>query len=426
MAAGSEKAHAGVFSSIRSARALPTAQVHSQFTIASVMNFGGYNRARNLANHVVDGAEYQHLHGNDAEAVERLLDALYLAEAMHRDPTLISQLVAIGLDALTCAGVEQVAPGIHVDASGQGGAATPAQVRKLIDVLLDDELLQRGMQDAIEEERAFALEVFRNEGDQTWAIRPAATRAQVRALQTFEVNVRVAAANNAADARRAAAGYVRSEGREPFVPLLQAGLSRPSLRYSRWFESDQSNLARVIEQKFRGQGERRAAAAILALQLYRTDHAGTWPAALDDLVPAYLPKLPADPFYNDGRPLGYVLRTAGRPDGADRPMVYFDAGSTDDVWIDPEPMTGWQNEANRPNGRQRDVRQYRDASLWVPKVRRADQPPKFPRYRSPYGTLPATQPNASPPKAVDQDPDEPDAPGNNPKPEDPRPEPPQQ
>lgn len=423
MAEASEKAHAATFSSIRGARSFPQAQIRSEFTIASIMTFGGFNRLRDLANHVVDGAEYQHLHGNEAEAIERLLDALHIAKAMRSDPTLISQLVAVGLDSQACAGVGHVAPAVRIDAAGAGGAATPAQIRKLIDVLLDDEELHRAMRDTIEAERTVGLEILRSEGERTWAMRPAAVRGQVRVLEDFEVNVRIAAADNAAEAKRAAAGYGPREQRASDDPFLAAGRRDHAPRYSRWFESGPRSLLRAIEQKFRALGERRAAAVILELQLYHADH-NAWPDKLQALVPDYLPKLPTDPFYDDGRSIGYVVRKGDRPDGADRPMVYFDAGSTDDVWIDPEPMTGWQVEMNRPGGRrQRDVRQYRDATFWVPNVRRdaklAAQPtPVGPRRR------PTTAQSEA--KTVDDDPDEADAPGDYAKPGGAGKQPPQQ
>jgi hypothetical protein len=40
----------------------------------------------------------------------------------------------------------------------------------------------------------------------------------------------------------------------------------------------------------------RLAAAALALRAYAADHDGAMPSSLDDLVPQYLPALPADPL----------------------------------------------------------------------------------------------------------------------------------
>jgi hypothetical protein len=57
--------------------------------------------------------------------------------------------------------------------------------------------------------------------------------------------------------------------------------------------------------------ERRMAAVALAVRLYRADHAGRWPESLDELVPAYLPLAPIDPFAAGGRPLHYLRNTPG-------------------------------------------------------------------------------------------------------------------
>src|SRR5690606_5095756 len=51
----------------------------------------------------------------------------------------------------------------------------------------------------------------------------------------------------------------------------------------------------AVQLHFRALAERRMAATSLAIRLYQLDH-DRWPAALAQLVPAYLPQVPADPF----------------------------------------------------------------------------------------------------------------------------------
>src|SRR5205823_13641584 len=53
---------------------------------------------------------------------------------------------------------------------------------------------------------------------------------------------------------------------------------------------------RSFATHFRVIANRRAAAILLALRLYALDHDGRLPEALEELVPKYLPQLPADPF----------------------------------------------------------------------------------------------------------------------------------
>jgi hypothetical protein len=126
---------------------------------------------------------------------------------------------------------------------------------------------------------------------------------------------------------------------------------------------------RFVEQYFRMLGERRATAVSLAARLYRADHA-RWPDRLDQLVPAYLPALPADPFHDDDRPLGYVVLKGALPGGGDRPLVFFDAGDVAEGAIDSEPMYDWQQPVPRVPRFQ--IRQYRDLARWSPTTRRFD------------------------------------------------------
>ena len=56
------------------------------------------------------------------------------------------------------------------------------------------------------------------------------------------------------------------------------------------------------------------AATALAIRLYQLDH-GRRPTTLADLVPAYLPAVPLDPFAADGRTVSYL------PD-APTPILY--------------------------------------------------------------------------------------------------------
>ena len=63
---------------------------------------------------------------------------------------------------------------------------------------------------------------------------------------------------------------------------------------------------RAVQTHYRCLGDRRMAAAALAVRWYQADHGGQPPATLDELVPKYLPSVPLDPFAAGGRPLRYV------------------------------------------------------------------------------------------------------------------------
>jgi hypothetical protein len=122
-------------------------------------------------------------------------------------------------------------------------------------------------------------------------------------------------------------------------------------------------LSRYFETFYRSLADRRATAVSLAVRLYRLDHA-RWPQRLDELVPQYLPALPADPFHDDGRPLGYVIAKGVLPDGGDRPLVYFDAGPQDPAGWVTEPTYSFYHRPGSPTRAR--WRQYRDVSRWTP------------------------------------------------------------
>jgi hypothetical protein len=104
-----------------------------------------------------------------------------------------------------------------------------------------------------------------------------------------------------------------------------------------------------------------------------------------------------------------VLKKGALPDGGDRPLVYFESGDPGADVIDVEPMYGWQTDRwnRKPGTPRREIRQYRDVSYWQPKTRRFDVQQA------------STQ-------AVNDDPDEPDAPGDDAKDKDTPQRPPEQ
>jgi hypothetical protein len=106
LADASEKAHGPVFAMMRRARSLPAARTRPEYSPAAFLaNQPDLNVARHLANTVVDGAEYAHARADDAEAVERLRDVFHLGRSLRQDATVISQLVAVGIEAVTCDGI---------------------------------------------------------------------------------------------------------------------------------------------------------------------------------------------------------------------------------------------------------------------------------------------------------------------------------
>ncbi|HUS93448.1 MAG TPA: hypothetical protein VM695_16440, partial [Phycisphaerae bacterium] len=81
--------------------------------------------------------------------------------------------------------------------------------------------------------------------------------------------------------------------------------------------------AGLYEEHFRDRAMSRMAAIRLAMRLCELDR-GLRPARLAELVPAYLPAVPADPFADDGRAFGYSPNAA-------RPVLYsvYEDGTDD-------------------------------------------------------------------------------------------------
>jgi len=113
---------------------------------------------------------------------------------------------------------------------------------------------------------------------------------------------------------------------------------------------------RLMDAQCRLFTQRRICATMLGLRLYTVDHQGTLPKTLDELVPAYLPSVPEDPFSPDRgpirykadphRPVIYSVGSNGRDDGAsEKPLKRHDAPPWDreDVvfsyFRDPPPAT---------------------------------------------------------------------------------------
>ena len=110
----------------------------------------------------------------------------------------------------------------------------------------------------------------------------------------------------------------------------------------------------------------------LACHLYRRDH-HRWPATLGDLVPAYLPRAPIDPWGDGTQTFGYVLLPNSPPnsppDGSLRPVVYDRCESRDGLFARADaPQYGFYQGDGSTNAtsRQRQGGQARDVASWHP------------------------------------------------------------
>jgi hypothetical protein len=234
----------------------------------------------------------------------------------------------------------------------------------------------------------------------SWAIRPLSDRTKMKRLFAFKAILEAVDRINYDGVRH----LKRSDSlSQRLLRSLTPSLKRFDVpRYSRWFEEEWSpeSAGSTLEHYFRIAVERRVTVISLAARTYRIDH-GQWPDELTQLVPKYLGAVPTNPYFDDGRFIGYVLKRGSLPDGGDRPLVFFDTGpvtdaSAGDAAIDTEPMYGWQVETDA--GATERSRQHRDLSLWLPTTRRFDEMQRQEQLSA---------------EAVDDQPEQSDTPGDN-------------
>jgi len=283
-----------------------------------------------------DAALLDRRRGDHASAAERVRDMLAQSDAMQQYvPMVITHLIAIAQSRTASEVASGLATDMAAGGSGDGGPATrPADavlVQALIADLLNESAYRTGGTRAWHGERLIALDAPSQFRPNTplrrplsWAAVPVFALDAARAAARHDAAARSTAAAAASRPPRPAAAAAAPTPAWRDVPLL----ARPHRALS---GTMYGSFNRAVVIHFRGLAERRAAAAQLAIALYRRDHGGLFPPALDALVPRYLPAVPRDPLAAADRPLGY------RPTGR-RPVLYsVGANGADDGGTDALP-----------------------------------------------------------------------------------------
>ncbi|MEL7239196.1 MAG: hypothetical protein AAGK78_10060, partial [Planctomycetota bacterium] len=291
------------------------------------------NGQRQLANLLSDAAAFNHHEGRHDEVVPLLRTLLHQAEGNWRNPLVVSWLVGIGIEALQHHALMQTIPTLRIDNGEQ--SATREQVESLLADLVDETNARKYA------ERAFLSEV---------AVMPDAIDSEFpRTRPTSRAVVRAFAAPDMTRYRQAAERIANQIAPPPPVaetkPDDDRSYAASIVESTNWW----SGMTERFETSYRRiQFGRRAAAVAVAARLYRLDHNNAWPQSLNELVPAYLPVVPVDPYASDAAAVGYlVLRW---PDGSPRPVVFsvgddgnadvtatWQAGEMPDVWPNGEP-----------------------------------------------------------------------------------------
>jgi hypothetical protein len=364
-AQASDQANAKMFALARQARAHTRVQFRDHFTSPMYAYTLPYlNSVRELANTLADGANYAQVRGDDAEAIERIFDLLYLARSLRHDQFFVSELTSIGIDLMALDATQIIAPGLHLSSGSTTRPASPAQIRKLIAQLLDEESDWAQFTRSLSMARLETLDYLRALAEETTVIRPLADAEALRANHYFDVYIR---ASTQRDFPTVQATLATLEDDDIHAHSALSTLSRNEdriPRYSRWFDRWSRWGWRSCHAHMLVTVERRTTAVSLAAQLYHADHA-RWPQSLDELVPAYLPAVPTNPFQAGHHPLGYMIAHRPPPGLEERPLIYFDADKVNPGPIQPECMYGWQQTSTRYQGIDA-YRQYRDLTRFVP------------------------------------------------------------
>ncbi len=318
------------------------------------------NDARNLANVLADAMLHAHFRGDDALALERARDLLFVAKAVDRQPFVVSHLVSAGINALACARLQLMAPTMKIGGliaattTASSGAATRAQVQAVIaDLLCDDD--GSGANRAMLSERVMSLDTILALSRGNPLTEPLLKLESLRVIRDCQPLLSASTQPTWKDVTTVLAST-------PTAPAA----ARNVLRLSNVISSIVApTYGRFLQSALRVRVLRRLTAAALAVQLYRADH-GDWPATLEQLVPQYLPAVPRDAFAVDA-PIRFALIPGGLPDGSSRPVLYSvgedGRDETSKGWVPSEPQFGWTRNAD----------QWCDLVLWAPTVSASQQ-----------------------------------------------------
>ena len=127
---------------------------------------------------------------------------------------------------------------------------------------------------------------------------------------------------------------------------------------------------RALEAFNRCNVERSFAAMSLACHIYRFEKQ-RWPQSLDELVPAYLPRIPLDPWGDGKQTLGYTVVKGGLPNGWDRPLLFSRCESQDGLFYRTDtPAYDFTAYMMETPGQPKPIRkrggQFRDITRWSP------------------------------------------------------------
>ena len=286
------------------------------------MQLPDLNRQRDVANLCRAAMLDARLRGDHDAAVESLRDILCVGRASATQPGLVSNLCSTGIIAMACYNAEQLVPELKVGgaesssppASSSPGArpATPEQVRGMIDELLDEVPFREGLYRGLRDERVMEVDTALAVAEGKVPAAALAASAGVKGIPLIPRPLVYADAKLLLDFNTATLKVAQTSSdwptfnaSAPASPLPPAGPGQGGHVLLRILLP---TFGRAVQTHYRCLAERRMTAVALAVKWYEADHDGRPPRALDELVPKYLPAVPADPFATGGKPLQYLSK----------------------------------------------------------------------------------------------------------------------
>jgi hypothetical protein len=258
--------------------------------------------SRIAANTLADAIVHAHLHGNDALAIERAIELMHLSHTLAMQPIIVTQLIASGSASRAADAALFIAttPKLRDYSSESDGSASKAQVARLIQLLLDDKKEQQVRAAAADEARLMLDEDSQVDREQYPLLAPMITLSEARTLERRKLDRSAAAAPTAWDANRLYRTYV-------FPTWWGSKNAPPDVTFDEY-----GSLQSSLSTEWKAIAARREAAVALAMRLFEADH-GRLPTTLAELVPAYLPSVPQDPFSPVGFPMKMPVLTPSPP-----------------------------------------------------------------------------------------------------------------
>ena len=312
------------------------------------------NGARHCANLLRMAALSSHRAGRHDETVHRLTQMALLARHVdHGNPALVGHLVASGIVRLTTETIKDVTPTLMIAPRGSNsstsaraapapaaeGAASRPRVDALIATLLDPRTLQQGWARCAVAERMYLYDTYDclMDGRLTMEIFAPPRR---RGTATATTTAPTPPAGELLAELAPLLDYVTAMLDAPKadrLPEYRARLPRARRRHRRWrVSSCRTTIARPC--RITSRWPSCVSPPPPSRCAYAADHNGAFPPSLNELVPQYLPAVPADPLvaapatilYRDG-----MVYSAG-VDERKSPTARSAAAATRAVPVRPE------------------------------------------------------------------------------------------